>query len=68
LSAITRGGYSLFTETVWSGYEKLVGRTLVMDKADCVWECVQEDFGCLAFVGLWNGEEMIPIELCSNEE
>ena len=69
LAAIKRGGYTLFTETDWSGYERLAGRTLVMDKGYGVWECVNESFDCLAFVGAWSDiQGMVPIELCNDEE
>jgi hypothetical protein len=67
MASIHRAGYTLFTEKGWKGSELLIGRTLVMDKTDCVWECVGNDMGCLAFVGLWGGNEMIPLELCDDE-
>lgn len=67
MASIHRAGYTLFTEKGWKGCEQLAGRTLVQDKADCVWECVGNDMGCLAFVGLWGGNEMIPLELCDDE-
>jgi hypothetical protein len=67
MASIHRAGYTLFTEKGWKGCEQLAGRTLVMDKTDCVWEIVSNDMGCLAFVGLWGGGEMIPLELCADE-
>ena len=67
MASIHRAGYTLFTEKGWKGCEQLIGRTLVMDKVDCVWECVANDMGCLAFVGLWGGGEMIQVESCDDE-
>jgi len=69
LSAIKRGGYTLFTEKDWSGYAKLAGRTLIMDGGHCVWMCVDESFDTLSFVGAWSSVEgMVPIEMCNDEE
>jgi len=75
---LKKGGFKLFEETEWPGfatdfkdYRDFEGAVLVIDKQGFVWQNYNSEneytVGCLSFVGLWNGEEMVPIEICNDE-
>ena len=69
LTELRANGYDHFVKTGWKQCEEWVGKVLVMDQANCVWTWMNDgsEFGCRAFVGLWQDGDMVPLEECDND-